>query len=69
MAWILSLYSTQKFFIDYCSENNINYDTYELEDMFGNKHLAKNIKIITTDNAIKWKKFADLIGGTLPAAY
>ena len=59
----------QKFFRDYCSENGIDYDTYQITDMYGNKHLAKNIKIITTDNATKFKKFADLIGGTLPAAY
>lgn len=59
----------QKFFMDYCAEHGINYNTYEIEDMFGNKHFAKDIKIITTDNAIKWKKFVDLIGGTLPSAY
>ena len=59
----------QKFFRDYCADHDINYDTYEIEDMFGNKHLAKDIKFITTDNAIKWKKFVELIGGTLPEAY
>jgi len=37
--------------------------------MFGNSHLAKSIKIITTDNAIKWKKFIDLMGDNLPSAY
>lgn len=59
----------QKFFRDYCLEHGLDYDTYEVTDMFGNKHLAKKIKMITTDNAIKWKKFVDLIGGTLPSAY
>ena len=59
----------QKFFADYCTEHHIDYETYEIEDMFGNKHFAKDIKMITTDNAIKWKKFIDLIGGTSPAAY
>ena len=59
----------QKFFRDWCAENGVNYDTYEIEDMFGVKHLAKNIKMITTDNAVKWKKFTDLMGGTLPLAY
>ena len=59
----------QKFIQDYCLENNIDYDTYTIEDIFGVKHLAKNVKIITTDNAIKWKKFVDLMGGTLPLAY
>jgi len=37
--------------------------------MFGNRRLAKNIKIISTNNAIKFAKFADIMGGTLPAAY
>ena len=59
----------QKFLSDYCYEHNIDYDTYTIRDMFGKKHLAKDIKMITTDNAIKWKKFTDLIGGTLPKAY
>ena len=59
----------QKFFKDYCATNGIDYDTYEIEDIFGVKHLVKDIKIITTDNAIKWKKFVDIMGGTLPAAY
>ena len=59
----------QKFLRNYATEHNIDFDTWELSDMFGRKHLAKNIQIITTDNAIKWKKFVDLMGGTLPAAY
>ena len=59
----------QKFLRDYAAEHGIEYDTWELTDVFGRKHLAKNIKVITTDNAIKWKKFVDLMGGTLSAAY
>ncbi len=59
----------QQFIKDYCQDNNIDYDTYEITDMYGNRHLAKNIKMITTDNATKFKKFVDLIGGTLPLAY
>lgn len=59
----------QKFFRNYCEENHIDYDTYEITDMFGVKHLAKNIKLITTDNAIKWKKFKELMGDTLLSAY
>lgn len=47
----------QKFLKQYCKDNNINYDDFEVEDMWGNKHLAKNIKLITTNNAIKWLKF------------
>ena len=59
----------QKFFMDYCNEKGIDYDNFKLTDMYGNKHLAKDIKIITTDNATKFKKFADLMGGNLSSAY
>lgn len=52
----------QQFLKDWCFENNVDYETFEIEDMFGVKHLAKNIKVITTDNAIKWKKFTELMG-------
>ena len=34
-----------------------NYDTAYLTDMWGNKHLAKNVKVITTNNACKWIKY------------
>ena len=34
-----------------------NYDTAVIKDMFGNEHYAKDIKLITTDNAMKWLKF------------
>ena len=59
----------QEFLKDYCAEHGIDYNTYEIEDMYGKKHLASSVKIITTDNATKFKKFSDLMGGTLPAAY
>ena len=51
----------QQFFIDYCNSAGIDYNTYMITDMFGVPHLAKDIKLITTDNAIKWKKFVDLM--------
>lgn len=44
----------QTFFRDYFGDN---YDNATVIDMWGNKHLAKDIKMITTDNAIKWIKF------------
>lgn len=44
----------QKFFKDYFGDN---YETATVTDMWGNQHLAKEIKMITTDNAIKWIKF------------
>lgn len=59
----------QLFFMDYCREHNIDYETYEIEDMFGVKHLAKNVKLLTTDNACKYLKFANLLGGTKSDAY
>lgn len=44
----------QLFFKDYFGDQ---YDTAVITDMWGNPHDAKDIKMITTDNAIKWLKF------------
>ena len=44
----------QLFFKDYYGEN---YDTAIVTDMFGVEHYVKDIKLITTDNAMKWLKF------------
>ena len=44
----------QKFFKDYYGKN---YDNAILIDMFGYEHYAKDIKLITTENACKWLKF------------
>lgn len=44
----------QQFFKDYYKDN---YETAELIDMFGVSHKVKDIKLITTDNAVKWLKF------------
>lgn len=41
----------QKYFKDYFGDN---YETAKVTDMWGNEHYAKDIKMITTDNAIKW---------------
>ena len=59
----------QLFFKDWCVKNGLDYDTYEVKDMFGVSHRLKDIKIITTDNSIKWKKFIDLMGNTPRQAY
>lgn len=59
----------QLFFKDWCAENGHDYETYEVEDMFGISHRLKDIKMITTDNAIKWKKFMNLMGNTPVDAY
>ena len=59
----------QKFFRNWCKENGYDYETYMVQDMFGKWHYLKDIKMITTDNAIKWKKFQDLMGSSVTEAY
>ena len=44
----------QLFFKDYFGNE---YETAKVIDMFGNEHYAKDIQVITTDNAMKWLKF------------
>lgn len=44
----------QMFFKDWCNEQGIDYDSYQIADVFGNLHYAKDIKVITTTNAMKW---------------
>lgn len=44
----------QHFMKDYFGDT---YETAKVIDMFGNEHFAKDIKLITTDNALKWLKF------------
>lgn len=46
-----------KFMQDYCEDNNLDYEAYELTDRYGNKIKVKDIKLITTENAMKWEKF------------
>lgn len=59
----------QLFFQDWCLQNGLDYNTYSVQDMFGVSHCLKDIKIITTDNAVKWKKFMPLMGETPKEAY
>ena len=44
----------QRFMKDYFGDI---YETAKVKDMFGNEHFVKDIKLITTDNALKWLKF------------
>ncbi len=44
----------QLFFKDYFGNA---YNDAKVTDMFGNQHYAKDIKMITTNNAMKWLKF------------
>lgn len=44
----------QEFYKDYYGDN---YSSATVTDMFGNKRLVKDIKMVTTDSAMKWLKF------------
>lgn len=44
----------QDFFREYFG---CKYPTATVRDMFGNEHFVKDIRLITTDNAMKWLKF------------
>lgn len=59
----------QLFFKDWCEKTGHDYETYTVQDMFGVWHKLKDIRMITTDNAIKWKKFMNLMGNTPAEAY
>ena len=47
----------QGFFKDYAAEHGIDYETWQIEDVFGHKHYAKDVKIICHESAMKWTKF------------
>lgn len=59
----------QQFFKDWCETNKKDYNTYVIYDMFGLPHQLKDIKVITTNNAIKWLKFKELMGENDLEAY
>lgn len=44
----------QQFFRDFYKKD---YENAEICDIFGNKHRVKDIKLITTENAMKWTKY------------
>lgn len=44
----------QQFFKDWYGDE---YENAKVVDMWGNEHYAKDIKMITTDNSVKWLKF------------
>lgn len=56
----------QDYFRDYYGDA---YETAAVTDMFGNIFYVKNIKVIITENSIKWIKFTDIMGGSKEAAY
>lgn len=59
----------QAFFRDWCKSHNVDYNTFQIQDMFGRWHYVADIQVITTHNAIKWLKFQSYMGDSLPAAY
>lgn len=51
----------QHFFKDKLNLSDEQYEKYPVKDMFGNTLKLKDIKVVTTENAIKWLKFADIM--------
>lgn len=45
------------FFEDYCRGNGLDYNTYQVKDRYGRLLNVKDIKLITTQNSMKWEKF------------
>lgn len=56
----------QQYFKDYYKTE---YENATVKDMFGNIMKISDIKVIVTDNSIKWLKFKDLMGDTPKKAY
>lgn len=56
----------QQYFKDYYGKA---YSRAVETDMFGRKMKVTDIKIIITENSLKWMKFIDLMGGTLSNAF
>lgn len=56
----------QQYFKDFYKTE---YENATVKDMFGNIMKVSDIKVIVTDNSIKWLKFKDLMGGTPRKAY
>ena len=56
----------QQYFKEYYKTE---YENATVKDMFGNVMKVSDIKVIVTDNSIKWLKFKDLMGDTLKKAY
>lgn len=61
--------SLELFFRDYCGEHGHDYETYSVKDMFGNDMRVADVKVIITENSLKWLKFIDMMGGTETKAY
>lgn len=49
------------FFRNYCAKNGLDYDTYEIEDMYHNMIKVSDIELVTTPSAIKLHKYNDIV--------
>lgn len=56
----------QEFFKDHYGDE---YESAVETDMFGRKMKVSDIKVIITENSLKWMKFIDLMGGTKEKAF
>lgn len=54
---------------DYFRDHYDDYETATVKDMFGRKFRVKDIKVLVTENSLKWYKFIDLMGGTPEKAF
>ncbi|WP_424765711.1 hypothetical protein [Paenibacillus sp. sgz302251] len=52
----------QQFMKDRAKELEVDYETWLLEDTYGNEILAKNVHMITTPSALKFQKIAHVVG-------
>lgn len=59
----------QQFFKDRLQLTDDEYKTHQVKDMFGRKRRTKNIRVVITENAIKWLKFTDIMGDSEKKAY
>lgn len=48
-----------QFFKDWCEENGKDYETAQVPDRYGNNIRVKNIRLITTENSMKFEKFSE----------
>jgi len=49
----------EEYYMKYCADNKLDYETYVVEDMYGNAIKVKDIMLITTPSAIKLYKYND----------
>ncbi|MBW9170758.1 hypothetical protein K2F43_06000 [Clostridium estertheticum] len=47
----------EKYYRKYCGDNGLDYEIYEVADMYGNMIKVKDIELITTPSAIKLSKY------------